>query len=88
LVTDRKRVFGAAHIALLLADIGPQLVALDPAHAEPDHHAVMQLGSAAPDTDWHDFRAKLDKLHPRYGKPTQLAFEYAAEEQDDDGKGL
>ena len=26
--------------------------------------------------DWYDFRAKLDKLHPRYGKPTQLALEW------------
>jgi hypothetical protein len=25
--------------------------------------------------DKRDFRAKLDKLHPRYGKPTQLSLE-------------
>ena len=43
--------------------------------------AVMRLSA-----DWHDFRAKLDKLYPRHDGPTQLAFEYAGEE--DDGKGL
>jgi hypothetical protein len=37
--------------------------------------------------DWHDFRAKLDKLHPRYGKPTQLSLEFA-EDEPDTGKGL
>lgn len=36
--------------------------------------------------DWHDFKAKLDKNYPRVGKPTQLSFEYAGEEEDD-GKG-
>ena len=30
--------------------------------------AIMKLSA-----DWHDFRAKLDKLYPRVGKPTQLA---------------
>jgi hypothetical protein len=45
--------------------------------------AIMKLSG-----DWHDFRAKLDKLHPRYGKPTRLSFEYADEENDDTGKGL
>lgn len=37
--------------------------------------------------DWHDFQAKLDRLHPRYGKPTQLSLEFA-EEEPDNGKGL
>ena len=37
-------------------------------------------------SDWHDFRAKLDKHYPRHEGPVQLAFEYASEE--DDGKGL
>ncbi len=32
-------------------------------------------------TDWHDFRAKLDRLHPRFTGPTQLSFEYS---DDDD----
>jgi hypothetical protein len=45
--------------------------------------AIMKLSS-----DWHDFRAKLDKLHPPIGKPTQLSFEYADEEKQDTGKGL
>jgi len=44
--------------------------------------AIMKLSS-----DWHDFRAKLDKLYPRYGKPTQLAMEFA-EGEPDSGKGL
>ena len=44
--------------------------------------AVMKLS-----TDWHDFRAKLDRLYPRHDGPTQLAFEYS-DEEDDDGKGL
>jgi hypothetical protein len=39
-------------------------------------------------TDWHDFKAKLDKHYPRVGKPTQLSFEYASEEEADSGKGL
>ena len=33
-------------------------------------------------------KAKLDKYYPRVGKPTQLAFEYAKEEEADTGKGL
>jgi hypothetical protein len=45
--------------------------------------AIMKLS-----LDWYDFRAKLDKLHPHYGKPTQLSFEYADEEKEDTGKGL
>ena len=39
-------------------------------------------------TDWHDFKAKLDKYYPPQGKPTQLAFDYAKEQADDTGKGL
>jgi hypothetical protein len=35
---------------------------------------------------WHDFMAKLDKLHPRYGDTMQLPLAYRKEE--DDGKGL
>jgi len=38
-------------------------------------------------TDWHDFRAKLDRLHPSYKKPTQLSLEFADDELDH-GKGL
>jgi hypothetical protein len=46
--------------------------------------AIMKLS-----TDWHDFRAKIDRLLPRHTEPTQLAFEYAmGEEEQDDGKGL
>jgi hypothetical protein len=45
--------------------------------------AIMKLSS-----DWYDFRAKLDKLHPRYGKPTQLALEFADDGEPDTGKGL
>lgn len=37
--------------------------------------------------DWHDFRAKLDRLHPPYGKPTQLSMDFA-EDEPDSGKGL
>jgi hypothetical protein len=44
--------------------------------------AIMKLSN-----DWYDFRAKLDRLHPRYGEPTQLAFEYDDDETDN-GKGL
>lgn len=45
--------------------------------------AVMRLS-----TDWHDFKAKLDRLYPRLdGESTQYAFEYGGEEEDD-GKGL
>jgi hypothetical protein len=44
--------------------------------------AIMKLSS-----DWYDFRAKLDRLHPRYGKPTQLSLEFADDEPDT-GKGL
>lgn len=45
--------------------------------------ATMKLSS-----DWHDFKAKLDKNYPRQGKPTQLSFDYASEEAHDEGKGL
>jgi hypothetical protein len=38
-------------------------------------------------SDWHDFRAKLDKLYPRIGKPTQLSLEFAVEDSNT-GKGL
>jgi hypothetical protein len=44
--------------------------------------AIMKLSN-----DWHDFRAKLNKLHPPIGKPTQLSLEFA-EEGPDTGKGL
>jgi hypothetical protein len=37
--------------------------------------------------DWQDFKAKLDRLHPRHGKPTQLSMEFG-EEEADSGKGL
>jgi len=37
--------------------------------------------------DWHDFRAKLDRLHPPYGKPTQLYYGFVDDEPDT-GKGL
>jgi hypothetical protein len=43
--------------------------------------AIMKLSS-----NWHDFVAKLDRLHPRFGPPHQLTFDYEAER--DDGKGL
>jgi hypothetical protein len=39
-------------------------------------------------TNWHDFRAKLDQLHPPIGKATQLSFEFADEDGEDTGKGL
>jgi P63C domain len=46
--------------------------------------AIMKLS-----TDWHDFRAKLDRLYPPYGKPTQLSLEFAEDETEaDTGKGL
>jgi hypothetical protein len=45
--------------------------------------AIMKLSA-----DWHDFRAKLDKLYPRIGKPTQLSLDFADEEEHDTGKGL
>ena len=38
--------------------------------------------------DWHDFRAKLNKLHPPIGKPTQLSMEFADDKETDTGKGL
>lgn len=44
--------------------------------------AIMKLSS-----DWYDFRAKLDRLHPSYKKPTQLSLEFADDEPDS-GKGL
>jgi P63C domain len=44
--------------------------------------AIMKLSA-----DWHDFRAKLDRLYPSYKKPTQLSLEFADDEPDT-GKGL
>ncbi len=43
--------------------------------------AIMKLSG-----DWHDFKAKLDRLYPRQDIPTQLTLEYKADE--DSGKGL
>jgi hypothetical protein len=43
--------------------------------------ATMRLSS-----DWHDFKAKLNKNYLPLGKAAQLSFEYVGE--DDDGKGL
>jgi hypothetical protein len=43
--------------------------------------AIMKLS-----TDWHDFKAKLDRIHPPHGQATQLTFEYG--EEADSGKGL
>jgi hypothetical protein len=34
-------------------------------------------------TDWHDFKAKLDRLHPRFTGPTQLAFEYGDDDDEE-----
>jgi hypothetical protein len=44
--------------------------------------ATMKLSS-----DWHDFKAKLDKNYPRQGRPTQLSMEFS-ENEPDTGKGL
>jgi hypothetical protein len=44
--------------------------------------AIMKLS-----TDWYDFKAKLDRIHPPYKPGTQLSFEYDNEEPDS-GKGL
>ncbi|MDX2258014.1 MAG: P63C domain-containing protein [Hyphomicrobiaceae bacterium] len=35
-------------------------------------------------TDWADFKAKLDRIHPRFDKTLEMPFEF----KDDDGKGL
>jgi hypothetical protein len=40
-----------------------------------------------PSGDWHDFQAKLNRVHPSYRKPTQLSLEFTDEEIDT-GKGL
>jgi hypothetical protein len=40
-----------------------------------------------PSDQFEDFRAKLDRLHPSYKKPTQLSLEFGDEEPDT-GKGL
>jgi P63C domain len=45
--------------------------------------AIMKLSM-----DWPDFRAKIDKFYPRYGKPTQLSLEFAADDESDSGRGL
>lgn len=37
-------------------------------------------------TNWHDFMAKLDDLHPKYGETLPLPLEYQG--QNDDGRGL
>ena len=46
--------------------------------------AVMRLSM-----DWHDFKAKLDRLYPRLDTPTQYALELGVtDDEEDDGKGL
>jgi hypothetical protein len=42
--------------------------------------AIMKLSKS-----WAPFMNKLNRLHPRHGKPTQTSFDF---ETDDDGKGL
>jgi len=37
---------------------------------------------------WHDFRAKLDRLYSPIGKPTQLSLEFGDDAATDTGKGL
>ena len=44
--------------------------------------AIMKLSA-----DWYDFRAKLDRLHPSFGKATQLSLNFPDDEVDT-GKGL
>jgi hypothetical protein len=39
--------------------------------------SIMKLSN-----DWHDFKAKLDRIHPRFTGPTQLAFEYSDDEEE------
>jgi hypothetical protein len=39
-------------------------------------------------SDWHDFKARLDKSYPRLGKATQLSFDYDSEQAADTGQGL
>lgn len=41
--------------------------------------ATMRLSN-----DWNDFKAKLDRLYPRYGEFPQIDFDFG----DDEGKGL
>jgi hypothetical protein len=36
--------------------------------------------------DWHDFKNKIDRLHPRYNETLPLPLDY--KDEDDDGKGL
>jgi hypothetical protein len=43
--------------------------------------AIMRLSN-----HWHDFMAKLNRLHPRYGETMLLPLEYRGDE--DDGQGL
>jgi hypothetical protein len=45
--------------------------------------AIMKLSG-----DWHDFKAKLNRLHPPVGTETQLAMEFADEKEADTGKSL
>ena len=57
-------------------------------YPQPTEHqgsvvAIMKLSA-----DGYDFRAKLDRLHPRHGKPTQRSVEFAEDEETDTGKGL
>lgn len=39
--------------------------------------SIMKLSN-----DWHDFKAKLDRIHPRFAEPTQLSFEYGDDEEE------
>ena len=56
---------GAFQMPLLLADERPQFVQLQTANPQADHHAVMQLGTAAPDASAkaHD-RVAVDASQP------------------------
>jgi hypothetical protein len=72
LVANIEKLRRLASQALLLADIGPSLVQLDPADLYATHHGVMQGGAADADADAdadaqaHD-RVAVDPRQPLSG---------------------
>jgi hypothetical protein len=63
-----------------MPDVGPQLIAFDAVDMEPDHHPVVQLRSAAADSE----RQASDRLAIGFGEPHNCTLADAFTKRGDD----
>jgi hypothetical protein len=81
LIAEYGRFAGLAFLRIpLVADIGPQLVAFDPVHAKPDHHAIVKLGAATA----NGHREARDRLAICLSEAADGALAHALTEHSDD----